>query len=173
MHKDIRFQTVLSWIRHPAFLLFCFGGTGLIIGTLLAASADIYAFSWMRLAVNCRLSIVCHLAAQLLPFLIAAYAVNISGPWLLYAVLSCRLFSFAYIGSLIWISFGFAGWLVRGLFQFSDLILVPLLCWYSFRSVLTRERSSKFFGICMGIAAATALINWLFISPFLERILNI
>ncbi len=173
MHKDIRFQTVLCWIKHPAFLLFFFGGTGLIIGTLLAASADITAFSWMRLAVNCRLSIICHLAAQILPFLIAAYAVNISGLWLLYAVLSCKLLSFAYIGSLIWFSFGSAGWLVRGLFQFSDIILVPVLCWYSFRRVLTSESSSKCFGICMGIVAATALINWLFISPFLERIINI
>jgi len=173
MQKDIRFWTYFRWIKHPAFLLFLCSGLCLVLGTLFAAQADVTGLSLMRLAASCRVSIVCHLASQLLPFLIAAYAVNISGLWLLYTVCSCKLFSFAYMGTLIMNAFGSAGWLVRSLFLFSDIILVPMLCWYCARRVLADSDSEKKdFWICIGVAVVTALINWLFISPFLVKIIN-
>jgi len=174
MHKDIRFHQLMEIIRHPAFLLFSWGSVGLLFGTLLAACADTYFHSWMRLAVSDRVSIVCLLAAQLLPFLIAAYAVNISKLRLMYAVCSIKLFAFTYMGSVIGIAFGSAGWLVRLLFLFSDFILVPCLCWFCFRRTLDNNRTAKRdLLICIGICIATALIDYLFISPFLARIIDI
>ncbi|MBQ8768636.1 MAG: hypothetical protein IJZ15_03160 [Oscillospiraceae bacterium] len=171
MHKDIRFKAFFVWIRHPAFALLLWSVMGLILGTLFAAFADISCFSLMRQAVTAPVSIVVSFASQLLPFLIAAYAVNISGLWLLYTVCSCKLFSFAYTGSLIWVAFGSAGWLVRWLFLFSDIILVPVLCWYCFRRTLGDSSEKKDFRICIGFAVITALINCLFISPFLAKII--
>lgn len=173
MHKDIRFQAIFCWIRHPAFLLFLSGGTSLVIGTLLAASTEISSFSWMRLAADSQLSIVGHIVTQLLPFLIAAYAVYISKLWLLLTVCSCKLFSFAYMGSLIWFTFGSAAWLVRMLLLFSDIILVPMLCWFGFKQVIAKVDQTKDLWICISIVCVTALINLLFISPFLERVINI
>ena len=158
-------------IWHPASALFFFGTLSLILGALLAARAETSAFSLMRLAVPSLVSIVPLLALQLLPFLIAAYAVSISGPWLLTVVCSFKLFFFSYFGTLIWIAFGAAGWLVRFLLLFSDIILIPVLCWYCFRRMAGEYPEKNDLGFCLGAVLLTALINCYFISPFLAKIL--
>lgn len=174
MQRDIRFRTIVCRIKQPTFLLFVFSGASLVFGTLLAAFADNSSFSWMRLAADSRLSIVCLFAVQLLPFLIAAYAVHISRLWLLYTVCGCKLFIFAYMGAFIFMAFGSAGWLVRWLLLFSDIILVPLLCWFCYRCILGRDDShNRDFWLCIGIVAVTGMINLLFISPLLARSINI
>lgn len=174
MHKVIHFRSVLRSIIQPDFILCVCGALSLIAGTLLTANADASILSLMRLATTSRVSIVCFLALQLLPFLFVAYAAYISRTCFIYAVCSCKLFFFAYFGSLIRLSFGSAGWLVRGLFQFPDLILVPLLCWFSVRNIASGETLRKReLPICIGIVAATALINCFLISPFLTKIIDI
>ena len=171
MQKDIHIQALFRGICHPAFSLFIFGSVGLILGTLLAANANSSILPMMRLSDFGSVSIVFHLVAQLLPFLIAAYAVSISRRWLLNAVCSCKLFSLAYTGALIWIAFGSAGWLVRFLFLFSDIILSPVFCWYCFRRLMGDFDEKKDIWICLGITVITALIYCLFISPFLAKIM--
>ncbi|MBQ6997092.1 MAG: hypothetical protein IJN60_01800 [Oscillospiraceae bacterium] len=171
MQKDNHFVSVFRFIRHRALPLLFFCVLGLLLGTLLAAHADESVFSWMRRVHFDQVSIVFSLAAQLLPFLIAAYAVSISRPWLLYTVCGCRLFCFAYLGALVWNAFGTAGWLVRFLLFFCDIFLVPLLCWYCFRRVMGEYDEKKELLTCIGIAAITVLLNWLFFSPLLARIL--
>ncbi len=171
MQKNIRIQALFCGICHPAFSLFFFGSVGLIFGTLFAANANSSIFPMMRQVDFGPVSIVFHLVAQLLPFLIAAYAASLSRLWLLNAVCGCELFSFAYMGALVWIAFGSAGWLVRFLFLFSDIILSPVLCWYCFRRLMGDCDEKKDLLICIGITAITALINCLFISPFLAKII--
>ena len=171
MHKDIRFQAIFRGMKHPAYILFCFGCIGLILGTLFAAYADPSIFPVMCRAVFEPVSIVLSGAAQLLPFLIAAYAASISRLRLINIVCGCKLFLFAYTGSLIWSAFSAAGWLIRSLLLFSDVILVPCLCWYCFRLVMGDWDERKDFGICLGILVITALLNCLFISPFLVKIM--
>ena len=174
MQRDIHFPAIVRRLKHPAFLLIVFSGTSMVLGTLLAAFSDNSSLSWMRLAADSRLSIVCLFAVQLLPFLIAAYAVQISRLWLTYAVCSCKLFLFSCMGALIWAAFGSAGWLVRWLLLFPDLILVPVLCWFCFRCVLGRENARRRdFWLCIGVVAVTVMINLLFISPLLARSINI
>ena len=174
MYKNFRFRAVISQIRHPAFLLTVFSGAGLILATTFAATAKISSVTLMRLVSDSRLSIVCHLASQLLPFLIAAFAVNISRRWLIYTVCFLRLFFFSYIGSLFWIAFGSAGWLIRWLVLFSDIILVPALLWFCFRGIFENARNHvRDFWICISAVILTALINWLLISPLLVRIIDI
>lgn len=171
MHKDIHIQAIIHRLKHPAFRLFVFCGVGLILGTLLAAYADSSLFSWMRRAVLEPVSIVMSLAALLLPFLIAAYAASISRLWLINLVCGCKLFLFAYTGTLIWTAFGAAGWLIRFLLLFSDIILIPVFCWYCFRRLTGEFDEKKDFWSCIGIFVITALLNCLFISPFLVKIM--
>ena len=174
MHLRSGFRSLICRMKHPAFSFLFFCGSSLVLGTFLAAFADSSAFSWMRLAIYSRLSIVCYLVAQFLPLLIAAYAVVISKLWLLHFICSCKLFSIAFMGSLIWIAFGSAGWLIRLLFLFSDILLVPVLFWFCFRRVMAyRNGSKRDFGICICVITVVSLINLLFISPFLERIISI
>ncbi len=171
MQKVIRFQAVFLRVFGPAFVYVLLCGASLIFGTLLAVRADSSVYPLMRRAASGSVSIVCHLATQLLPFLIAAYAAYISRRWLLHTVCAVRLFSFTYIGALIWISFGSAGWLIRFLILFSDIILVPFLCWYGFRRAAGYDSDRRDFWICMGATVGTALINCLFISPLLVKII--
>ena len=171
MQKDIRIQAFLRIVKHPSFRLFFVGLIGLALGTLLAAHADSSVYLLMRQAANSPVSIVMSFASQLLPFLIAAYAASISRLWLLNAVCGCRLFSFAYTGALIWIAFGTAGWLVRCLFLFSDIFLIPVFCWYCFRRSTGEFDEKKDFWICIGITALITLFHCLFISPFLAKII--
>ena len=171
MQKDIRFQAIIHKIQHPVFKLCCFGCIALILGTLFAAFADASVFSVMRRAAFAPVSIVMSLAAQLIPFLIAAYAASILRLKLIYAVCGCKLFFFAYTGALIWIAFGSVGWLIRFLFLFSDIILVPLFCWYCFRRTMGGFDEKKDLWICVGVCVITALLNCLFISPFLVKIM--
>ena len=174
MRKDIRLHHLIACIRHPAFLLFFWGSVGLILGTVIAAHADLYFVSWMRSAVLSRESIICLASAQLLPFLIAAYAVYISSFGILYATCSCRLFVFSYIGSLVGIAFGSAGWLVKLLFLFIDVTVVPCLCWFCFQRTVLRGASFKRdLWISIGISIAAVLLDYLLISPFLVRIIDI
>ena len=170
MHKDIRLRTLIFRVRHPACLLFFFGSCGLVIGSLLAANADASCFSLMRRIQFETVSIVPSLASQLLPFLIAAYAASISQYRLIYVVSCCKLFSFAYIGSLVWMSFGTAGWLVRFLLLFQDIILIPLYCWFCFRRTMDQGDEKADLWICIFACVLTALIHCLFISPFLASI---
>ncbi len=171
MQKDAHIQVYFRWIRHPALPLFVFGTLGLILGTLLAANADTSIFALMRQAQFRPVSIAMSFASQLLPFLIAAYAASISRPWLLHSACGCKLFSFAYTGALVWIAFGSAGWLVRFLVFFSDIILVPLLCWFCFRRAMGEYDDGKDLLLCIGISVITALFNCLFISPLLAKII--
>lgn len=171
MQKVIRFQPILRRITHPVFLLFCSGTFGLILGTLFAAFADASVFSLMRQVSFGPVSIVVFSASQLLPFLIAAYAASISRLWLMHTVCFCKLFLFAYSGTIVWIAFDSAGWLVRSLLLFSQILLVPLLCWYCFRQVMHGGSQRNDLLICLGIAVITALCDCLFIAPFLAKII--
>lgn len=171
MQRDIRFQALLRRIRHPAFVLLLCCTAGLLFGILLAMLADTSIFSLMRRMELKPVSIVMCLAVQVLPFLITAYAASLSQLWLLNTACCFKLFFFSYTGAMIRLAFGSAGWLVRFLFLFSDIILIPCMCWFCFRRVMGEYDAKKDFWICIGILAMTSLVDCLFISPFLAKIM--
>ena len=68
------FTLALSWIL------------GLISGCTLCLSADTTAFSLMRMAPGCPVSIVRLLAVTFLPFLFSGFAAFVSQTWLLFPI---------------------------------------------------------------------------------------
>ena len=69
-------------------------------------------------------------------------------------------------------AFGDAGWLVRSLYQFSDLFLVPVLCWFSLRYIsgdrpLVRK---DLLTVLIGCVTVCSL-DLCFISPFLVKLI--
>ena len=147
---------------------------GLLLGALLAPYAAEDYYLLMRRAAGSPVSIVGLFASILLPFLIAAYAVFISKPVLLYAVCFCKAVLFSFCCRGIQLSFGSAGWLVLILMQFSDLCMLPVLCWFSFRHLGngTHQLKRDFAIVCL-IGFAVGILDYCMVSPFLVMLIDI
>ncbi|MBE6959260.1 MAG: hypothetical protein E7448_00855 [Ruminococcaceae bacterium] len=144
---------------------------GLVLGTVFAAGSGNQYFLMMHTATGHRVTIVGLTATVLLPFLLTAFAVYKNRRWLLYSICFAKAFAFAYCGLGIAAAYGSASWLVRPLFQFSDIVTVPILVWFALRNLNgmnTRRRQD--FGICLGFDIVVCCLDLWYISPFLAFI---
>ena len=146
---------------------------GLFSGTCLASGASPSFLLLTRSAVSTPASVVGLCTAAYLPFLLAALAVFLRRYRLLYAICFCKALLFAWSGSCVLAVFGSAGWLVRLLYQFSDLFFVPVLCWFSLRHIsglrLPEKRRVLFL---MVLAVAVGSLDYCLVSPYLVRLIN-
>ena len=146
---------------------------GLLLGAFLSPFAPESYLLLMRRAAGSPVSIVGLFASVLLPFLIATYAVSISKPVLLYAVCFCKAVLFSFCCRGIQLTFGSAGWLVLILMQFSDLCMLPVLCWFSFRHLgAGTHRLKRDFAIGCGIGTAVGILDYCMVSPFLVMLID-
>ena len=143
----------------------------LFLGTYCAASSDPSVLSLVRRTAFGKVSTVCLMAAQLLPFLFAAYAAYIYNTILLLGACSVKLFLFGFAGYLVWTAFGSAGWLMRFLILFSDIALAPVLCLFCLRIHFGCAKRMKELLICMGIVVAIVLLDGFFFSVLLEKMI--
>lgn len=144
---------------------------GLFLGTYCGVIADASIFSLMRHTVFCRMSIVCLIASQLLPFLIAAYAAFISNRILLLSVCAGKMFLFGFVGYLVFAAFGSAGWLIRFLFLFSDVFLVPILCYFCLRIDRKMASVGRELIIAGCHVIAIVILDTYFFSDILEKLI--
>ena len=156
---------------HPICLFAFVWISGLSLGTVFAAVASNHYFLMMHRAPSCPVTIVGLAATVLLPFLFTAFAVYKNRHWMLFVICFTKAFIFAHSGFGIHAAYGSAGWLIRPLFQFSDLLTVPVLCWYSLQN-LTKTASwrKREFWICLGIDILVCCLDLWYISPFLAMI---
>lgn len=171
-HQSVQNSTSFRRFSRILLVFTVFGG--LLLGVFLTSYAAEDYFLLMRRAAGSPVSIVGLFANILLPFLLAAYTVSISKPVLLYAVCFCKaaLFAFCFCG--VQRSFGSAGWLVWFLMQFSDLCMLPVLFWFSFRYLGGGIHPLK-RDIAIGcvIGAAAGLLDYCLVSPFLVILIDI
>ena len=174
MYKTLRMDALTRVLHHKTlWVVFCWI-IGLLTGTVLAAGADPYSFSLMRQTVSCQVSIVDLFIAAAFPFLLAAYAVFIDRPKLLLLICGCKAFSFAFCAYTAAASFGTAGWLVQPIVQFTDICMVPVLCWFCIRHITgSADSLKKDMLVCMVFAAAVASIDYLVVAPFLAKLIDI
>lgn len=144
---------------------------GLGAGFLFSRCASDTLLSLMRQAPMCPVSIVWRLVYNALPFLIAAFAVSISGNKLLFALCWIKIFLFSSFAFSSVAAFGSAAWLVRLLLQFSDLCLLPVLYWFASR-LLGQGRLARDLGICLALASLIGAVDQSCIAPFLMAILE-
>ena len=140
------------------------------LGTYFAVIADSSVVSMVRQTAFGQVSIVCLISAQLLPFLIAAYAAYTSNRIMLMTVCTYKMFLFAFLGCLVWRAFGSAGWLLRSLFLFSDICLFPVLLWFSLRRLYGYGVFGRDLWICCCIVAVILLCDRFFVSPLLGKL---
>lgn len=145
---------------------------GLLFGVSAARCARTIIVPMMRSAVSASVSIPGLFAAAVLPFLLSAYAVSISEPWLLLIISTLKAFGFSFCAFAVSLAFGQSSWLVRFLFLFSDYCLIPILYLYWLRHI--SEKGSGFrFETCICITAALVIgsIDYCIVSPFLASLI--
>jgi hypothetical protein len=158
----------------PECLLVVAWGGGCLLGILCGMNAGDTYFSLMRGAVRCSVSIVGLAFSVYLPFLLSAFAVYWNRPSLMYIVCVLKAWSFTLAAYGILNAFGSAGWLVRFLVQFSDILLLCPLCWFFLRHI--RGNSAQWkrdLWICSAAAAAVCSIDYCVVSRFLVMLTQI
>lgn len=157
-----------AWWRKGYPVLLAFGFMlGLFAGCLIFFSAESESASWMRAAADSRVSIVGLLSVILLPFLFSAFAVFIGQPWLLLPMAFCKAVSFSMVSLGLMVSFGSAGWLMRILLMFPDLLTLPLLFFFWLRCASGEGLKVWSCLGCLMVALAIGSMDFYIISPFL------
>lgn len=168
LHHDI-YCPSRKFVRH--FLAVCWTA-GLGCGIWSCFLADDSISSLMRSCLNGSVSIVGLLTVTLLPFLLSAFAVLLSGPWLLFGIAFGKGFVFAFVSMASLAGFGCAGWLLRFFLCFSDCLSLPLLYWFWLRCF---RSSGTGFGTCIFLTGALLFligsIDYCLIVPFLADLI--
>ena len=150
------------------FLAVCWSG-GLLSGILVFGQVRV---ALMAPGMLSQVSPGNLIMANLLPFLFSAFAVYIQQSKLILpiAFLKGCLFSFVSMGVMA--SFGSAGWLVRFLLMFSDLLLTVLLYFYWLGHISGFRRFSVLrSGGLAAVVALVASVDYYWVAPLLGRIL--
>lgn len=159
--------------KYDKFILALSWATGFWAGCLIFRYVGSNLATQMPLAVNCQLSIFGLLTSVLLPFLFSAFAVYIRVPKLLCVVSFLKAFLFAYVSSAVNTAFGGAGWLVRGLFLFTDICGTVLLYHYWHRHITgVRTFSRGTFFIYQTVLFLVVWLDARFVSPLLRQCLS-
>lgn len=170
------FRQRLRFLRfeRPVIILSLSWLAGLIAGIFCAVHADEPYFALMRMAAGSRVSIVGLVASVLLPFLIAAFAVYISTPQLLYPLCFAKALLFSFGACGVYIAFGSAGWLAQFLLQFSDCLLLPVFCWFCIRHISGKGQAlAKELAMCAAAVGLIGSIDYCVVSPFLAMLIDI
>lgn len=143
---------------------------GMLIPVCIFSQIDASFPSLMRRAVVGQVSIVSLLASILLPYLLSAFAVYISKPLLLLPIAFIRGFTLILVLMTVSEAFGSAGWLIRGLFLFSDVAFMPFLYLFWHRNISVVSNNSGW--VCCGAAVLIGCLDYYYISPFLLGLLS-
>lgn len=172
MDRFLNFNLSAWRCKKQIFLLACAYLIGLISGVLFSMSASGALYSTMRTAVSGRVSVFGLLSAILLPLLFSALAVYISKAWLLIPIAFCKAFLFAFLGIGIMASYGSAGWLIRILLMFSDILTMPLLWWYWLKALSGAHTRVWHAAAAAAPALLIGSIDYCVISPFLANLIS-
>ena len=154
------------------FLFVCFWCTGLVAGTYLASLIPESFLLLMRTAGSFRVSIVGLFASVYLPFLLSAFAVYIGRCNFLYIFCLLKALLFALSASVCVDAYNCAGWLVHILLQFSDILLLPVLCWFSIRSLTGCGGLKRDFSLCSALYFIVGSMDYCIVSPFLVMLID-
>jgi hypothetical protein len=145
----------------------------MIFGIFAAYTASELLISLMRESVECSVSIPGLLTAAVLPFLLSAFAIGFGEPWLLLIISWVKAFGFGFCACGVSLAFGQCSWLVRPLFLFSDLCVVPMLYFYWLRHIGNEKKSTRWeLPAILCASGAVAYLDYCFVAPFLVSIIE-
>ena len=144
---------------------------GAVSGVLIADAVGYSYLHLMRTAVRSPVSIVGTAVSVWIPFMVSLFLIVHSKPWLVCLICTLYIATFTVTGFAVAISFERAGWLVRGLVQFSDLCLMPVLL-YCAVCRLHDGLSRRTILFCVLFAISIGMIDYSLISPFLANLIE-
>ena len=140
----------------------------IIIGICLA---DAYAYNSGRLLITSQLFPATTLMITVVPVLVVGLSRLRGCPLACYLVIVTDALSRGFCGFAVFLSYGSAGWLVRGLVQFSGICTSVMLWWLLLRSSdVDRCCFKKDFAFCMLSAVFISAVDVLCITPFLREL---
>lgn len=162
-----------SWRKGRTVFLALSFLAGLVSGILVFFVAGESILSLMRSALYCPVSIVGLLCVTALPFLFSAIAVFLSEPWLMGPISFGKAFFFSLLSLGTMAGFGSAGWLVRWLLMFSDLMGLPLLYLYWQRHVSGMQAFSLMEAfVFASLFVLIGSIDYCLFSPLLAGLIH-
>lgn len=144
---------------------------GAVLGVLLTDAFGYHYLLLMRMAAKSRVSIVGTAVSVWIPFVVSFIILIHSKPWLVYLLCTTHIFRFACIGLALQRSFDSAGWLIRGLLQFPDLCLIPVLLYVAVCK-LNGTMRKRLIVCCIVFGIIIGMMDYILISPFLADLMN-
>lgn len=146
--------------------------SGFTLAIVLASILEESFLFLMRTAASSRVSIVGLFSVSYLPFLFSAFAVYIRKPKLVLIVLIMKAFLFVFCGLSCIAAFPSGGWMIRALLQFSDFLLLPVLCWFAVRHMTGHGSLNKDFSFCTALFVIAGSLDYCVVSPFLVMLID-
>lgn len=115
-------------------------------------------------------TLISNLTVQLLPVVITILIFRIKADVLIFPMCIAKGFSYGFCCFGVCAAFGNAGWLVRGLFLFSDSALVLLLLYFWCRYFYKENIARKEYITVVIIVLAVSIFDSLMVSPFLASL---
>ena len=161
------------WRRWASRLLATSWVLGILMGCGAAKSASSVLTVLLRGCVTADMTLWGIVSVTMLPFLLSAFAVSFSEPWLLLFISTFKAFSFSFCAWGVCLAFGHSSWLVLFLLLFSDFLLIPLLVFYWLRHIRGDILSPPWeLPLFLGIALGVGYIDYRYIAPFLASLMK-
>ena len=173
MTSVVQRYSAAKFRKGSTIFLALFWFLGLLSGVLFFHASGSSFNSMMRSILMDTVSIVDLVSVAMLPFLLSAFAVFLSSPWLLLSIAFFRAFLLSFVSMQILAAFGSAGWLLRLLLLFSDLLSAPLFYLY-IRWCLSSDFSHAFrtFFLIICCSILIGSLDYVYILPFLADVIN-
>ena len=145
---------------------------GYLLGSICVDFMNPDLFLLMRIGAKAGVSIVSLLPVLLFPFLCSAIAVYVGLKWLIIPIAFLKAFLFSYLCCHILTLFSDSGSLFTVLFLFSDILSLPVLCWFWLRCICGRDVGARAVMVVILAISGIGFLNYQVISPFLASLLS-
>lgn len=155
-------------VPHLAF----FWVLGLVLGVLSCRFIPRSFSGFMLEASSVSPSFPGSVLCAVVPVLISWFAYRFCSYFLLFPVVFLSAFILAFYSVAMLAAFGAGGWLVHLLYFFS-IIVRALVCWVCWILLLSKEAHYRFFlfPVILLICTLIGIIDYVWVSPFLQKIL--
>ncbi len=155
-----------------AICLAFFWSFGLLLGSYAGLHASATYLQALSLAAGSDLTISGLIVSLWVPFGLCMLAARKGKKWLLIVLAFLNALSVSYCSAALYRLFDSAGWLIRILFQFSDLSTLGFFCWFCIRC-MTNDLRKADYGICTAVYILAGLFDFCIVSPFLVMLIDI